>query len=268
MTSTLAHSLLERLPETLRELLLLRVAVGLSAEETGRALGMTPGAVRVAQHRALHRLRAVRGRGGDGLMSRHELDVVAVQQDAVTVQALSTRSTRRPGPRRPCRCSCWPPGCRGSTQASTTPVVRVSSRSRSCGQRRAGGRAKGSARGLVAGSTVLALVVSSGAAAAVTGDPLLVVRAPFEVLGEGEPLRRRRVGRTRPPSRTGTGGGRCQQAARRCPAGAWHRGDVEEAERLLAEAEALLGDAVNPGQQNRIDKIADGIAGNTGQVQG
>ncbi|HUW16406.1 MAG TPA: sigma factor-like helix-turn-helix DNA-binding protein, partial [Actinomycetes bacterium] len=41
----------------LRELLLLRVAVGLSAEETGRALGMTPGAVRVAQHRALSRLR-------------------------------------------------------------------------------------------------------------------------------------------------------------------------------------------------------------------
>ncbi|MEO8328889.1 MAG: sigma factor-like helix-turn-helix DNA-binding protein, partial [Candidatus Nanopelagicales bacterium] len=30
---------------------------GLSAEETGRALGMTPGAVRVAQHRALSRLR-------------------------------------------------------------------------------------------------------------------------------------------------------------------------------------------------------------------
>ncbi|MCZ3390087.1 MAG: RNA polymerase sigma factor ShbA [Actinomycetia bacterium] len=54
----LANSLLDRLPSNLRELLLLRVAVGLSAEETGRALGMTPGAVRVAQHRALARLRA------------------------------------------------------------------------------------------------------------------------------------------------------------------------------------------------------------------
>jgi RNA polymerase sigma-70 factor (ECF subfamily) len=54
----LAQTLLDRLPENLRELLLLRVAVGLSAEETGRALGMTPGAVRVAQHRALSRLRA------------------------------------------------------------------------------------------------------------------------------------------------------------------------------------------------------------------
>lgn len=54
----LAQSLLDRLPDTLRELLLLRIAVGLSAEETGRALDMTPGAVRVAQHRALARLRA------------------------------------------------------------------------------------------------------------------------------------------------------------------------------------------------------------------
>lgn len=49
--------LLDRLPANLRELLLLRVAVGLSAEETGQALGMTAGAVRVAQHRALTRLR-------------------------------------------------------------------------------------------------------------------------------------------------------------------------------------------------------------------
>jgi len=52
-----ARHLLARLPEEQRELLLLRVAAGLSAEETGAALGMTPGAVRVAQHRALARLR-------------------------------------------------------------------------------------------------------------------------------------------------------------------------------------------------------------------
>jgi RNA polymerase sigma-70 factor (ECF subfamily) len=57
--SELARRLLEQLPPHLRELLMLRVAVGLSAEETGRALGMTPGAVRVAQHRALTRLRAL-----------------------------------------------------------------------------------------------------------------------------------------------------------------------------------------------------------------
>jgi RNA polymerase sigma-70 factor (ECF subfamily) len=54
-----ARELLSALPETLRELLVLRVAVGLSAEETGRALGMSAGAVRVAQHRAVQRLRAL-----------------------------------------------------------------------------------------------------------------------------------------------------------------------------------------------------------------
>lgn len=53
----LAQDLLARLPEQQREILLLRVAVGLSAEETGLAMGMSPGAVRVAQHRALRRLR-------------------------------------------------------------------------------------------------------------------------------------------------------------------------------------------------------------------
>ena len=38
--------LLDKLPEKLREILRLRVVAGLSAEETGRALGMTPGASR------------------------------------------------------------------------------------------------------------------------------------------------------------------------------------------------------------------------------
>ncbi|GAA1356789.1 sigma-70 family RNA polymerase sigma factor [Catellatospora bangladeshensis] len=49
--------LLKVLPEKQREILLLRVVVGLSAEETADAVGSTPGAVRVAQHRALARLR-------------------------------------------------------------------------------------------------------------------------------------------------------------------------------------------------------------------
>jgi len=55
------RGLLEELPEALRELLVLRIGVGLSAEATGRALDMSPGAVRVAQHRALHRLRVLAG---------------------------------------------------------------------------------------------------------------------------------------------------------------------------------------------------------------
>jgi RNA polymerase sigma-70 factor (ECF subfamily) len=53
-----ARALLARLPGHLRELVILRVVTGLSAEETGNMLGMSAGAVRVAQHRALARLRA------------------------------------------------------------------------------------------------------------------------------------------------------------------------------------------------------------------
>ncbi|HSK28008.1 MAG TPA: RNA polymerase sigma factor ShbA [Jiangellales bacterium] len=58
-----ARSLLALLPEPQRELLVLRVAVGLSAEETGQMLGMSAGAVRVAQHRALSRLRVLAADG-------------------------------------------------------------------------------------------------------------------------------------------------------------------------------------------------------------
>ena len=54
-----AKKLLANLPQNQRELLLLRIAVGLTAEETGQMLGMSPGAVRAAQHRALSRLRAL-----------------------------------------------------------------------------------------------------------------------------------------------------------------------------------------------------------------
>lgn len=54
-----ATELLDKLPEKFREVLILRIAAGLSAESTGRTLGMTAGAVRVTQHRALARLRAL-----------------------------------------------------------------------------------------------------------------------------------------------------------------------------------------------------------------
>jgi RNA polymerase sigma-70 factor (ECF subfamily) len=52
-----ARVLLATLPAGQRRLLLLRVVTGLSAEQTAYVLDMTPGAVRVAQHRALARLR-------------------------------------------------------------------------------------------------------------------------------------------------------------------------------------------------------------------
>ncbi len=54
-----ARTLLEQLPEAQREVLFLRVVAGLTAEETGAALNMSAGAVRVAQHRGLARLRAL-----------------------------------------------------------------------------------------------------------------------------------------------------------------------------------------------------------------
>jgi RNA polymerase sigma-70 factor (ECF subfamily) len=51
--------LLKNLSDVHREIVVLRVAVGLSAEEVGGALGMSAGAVRVAQSRALAHLRTL-----------------------------------------------------------------------------------------------------------------------------------------------------------------------------------------------------------------
>jgi RNA polymerase sigma-70 factor, ECF subfamily len=64
-------TLLQVLTARQRQVLVLRIAVGLSAEETAKQLGSTPGAVRVTQHRALDRLRATLSRAslndvGDG----------------------------------------------------------------------------------------------------------------------------------------------------------------------------------------------------------
>ena len=56
----LTHSmnrLLAVLTDKQREIVVLRVVAGLSSEETADAIGSTPGAVRVAQHRALAKLR-------------------------------------------------------------------------------------------------------------------------------------------------------------------------------------------------------------------
>jgi RNA polymerase sigma-70 factor, ECF subfamily len=56
-SSARMNRLLAVLPEKQREILILRVVVGMSAEETAEAVGSTAGAVRVAQHRALTRLK-------------------------------------------------------------------------------------------------------------------------------------------------------------------------------------------------------------------
>jgi RNA polymerase sigma-70 factor, ECF subfamily len=57
-------ALLGALPDKQREIVILRVVVGLSAEETAEAVGSTAGAVRVAQHRALARLKSMIGAEG------------------------------------------------------------------------------------------------------------------------------------------------------------------------------------------------------------
>ncbi|NLG55026.1 MAG: sigma-70 family RNA polymerase sigma factor [Rhodococcus sp.] len=59
------NSLLQLLPEKHREILILRLVVGLSAEETAEAVGSTAGAVRVAQHRAIAKLKKEVMRAGE-----------------------------------------------------------------------------------------------------------------------------------------------------------------------------------------------------------
>jgi RNA polymerase sigma-70 factor (ECF subfamily) len=54
-----AMGLMRQLPPQQREILTLRVAVGMTTDETAAALGMSAGAVRVAQHRALNKLRGL-----------------------------------------------------------------------------------------------------------------------------------------------------------------------------------------------------------------
>lgn len=55
------HRLLATLPEAQREVVLLRMVLGLSAEETAEAVGLSSSAVRLTQHRALLRLRGSLG---------------------------------------------------------------------------------------------------------------------------------------------------------------------------------------------------------------
>lgn len=52
------RALMDILPPRHRKIILMRVVWGMTAPQTGDALGMTAGAVRVAQHRAMSRLRA------------------------------------------------------------------------------------------------------------------------------------------------------------------------------------------------------------------
>jgi RNA polymerase sigma-70 factor (ECF subfamily) len=53
--------LLAVLTQRQRDILIMRIVLGLSAQETAEAVGTTADAVRVAQHRALNRLRRIVG---------------------------------------------------------------------------------------------------------------------------------------------------------------------------------------------------------------
>ena len=66
-TALVVDEMLSTLPEAQQEILRLRVVVGLSAEETAEALGMSAGSVRVSQHRALGKLRQLLAK--DALLS-------------------------------------------------------------------------------------------------------------------------------------------------------------------------------------------------------
>jgi RNA polymerase sigma-70 factor (ECF subfamily) len=57
-------SLLRTLTPRQRDILIMRIVLGLSAQETATMVGTTPDAVRVAQHRALNRLRRTVQRTG------------------------------------------------------------------------------------------------------------------------------------------------------------------------------------------------------------
>ena len=62
--SNRVRELLDTLSDKARDIVILRVFVGLTAEETAEIVESTPGAVRVAQHRALAQLRKAIGASG------------------------------------------------------------------------------------------------------------------------------------------------------------------------------------------------------------
>lgn len=78
-----ATELLSQLPVELAEILLLRVVAGFDAATVGDLVGKSAGAVRVAAHRALERLRAI----ADVAAIEHAVDRVASTAQAPTLPA-------------------------------------------------------------------------------------------------------------------------------------------------------------------------------------
>ena len=138
--------LLRHLTPRQREVLVLRLAVGLSAEETAQAVRSTPGAVRVTQHRALGRLRKILlgESGARGLAAAER-----IRADPAAVADRRRSRDRRPASTPPCRRSSTsirtspPPTTPRSTR---WPAFFATSRSRPRRSRHRAGRPRTSAR--------------------------------------------------------------------------------------------------------------------------
>jgi hypothetical protein len=203
-------------------------------------------------------------------MARHADDLTAVQLDALTIHALATRDTDLIDRRDPVVSALagWVAQIDEGIE-SAVPFVLPGAYGRAASA--SGRRGRTGRAALIAGSTVLALAVSGGAAAAMTGDPLAAIRAPMKVLAKVNPFAgdgadKAADSRELLPQQTPAKAqaNKLLADARRALA----QGHPHQARRLAAEAEALLGDQANPGQQKRIDKLsqdAPGVAGQPGK---
>lgn len=146
---TRMNELLEILPAKQREILILRVVVGLSAEETAAAVGSTTGAVRVAQHLGDRPPLDELARTDlllDALAEREEVDFADPRDDALAALLGQWRDDLR-----------WPPASALVSQDEAVAALRAG-----VAQRR---RAR---RSLAAvGSVAAALLVLSGFGAVV-----------------------------------------------------------------------------------------------------
>jgi hypothetical protein len=194
----------------------------------------------------------------------HDVDVLAVQRDGALVNALAVRGDLHDVADDPVArmLVAWVESVDAGLDDSRPWLMPEQERTPVPPDRRRG-RA-----GLVAGVTAAVLVVSSGAAAAVTGDALAIVRAPIEVLGRVNPFvggqEETKDAKSGLPEAASpvAGPNKLLADAQRALA----QGDVTEAARLLAQAQGLLGDATNPGQQHRIDKLTAQLgSGNQGK---
>jgi hypothetical protein len=191
-----------------------------------------------------------------------DVDVLAVQHDGALVSALAVRGDLDDFAGDPVAemLGAWVKSIDDGIDDSSASWVMPEQQPTPVAPIRHRGRA-----GLVAGVTAAVLVVSSGAAAAVTGDALAIVRAPIEALGRVSSIG---VGQddakdVLPEQASPVAGpNKLLADAQRALA----QGDTEEAARLLAQAQGLFGDAANPGQQHRIDKLTAQLGdGNPGK---